>query len=265
MSSGRVLVVDDEPQVLRGLSAALSAAGYGVDEAATGAEALRVAALHPPDAVVLDLRLPDISGVEVCRRLREWSQVPVLVVSAVDAEEDKIAALDAGADDYVTKPYAVGELLARLRAVMRRAAAPPGETPAVRFGDVEVDLARREVRRAGEPVHLTPHEYGLLAELSRHAGPGAHPPGPPERGVGAGLRRRDALPARLHGEPAPQAGGGSRPPAPPHHRHRGGLPAAPGSARSGLTRGPAYEARPNRSQRAHPLADRAGEGGPSCR
>jgi two-component system KDP operon response regulator KdpE len=169
VSSGRVLVVDDEPQVLRGLSAALSAAGYGVDEAATGAEALRVAALHPPDAVVLDLRLPDMSGVEVCRRLREWSQAPVLVVSAVDAEEDKIAALDAGADDYVTKPYAVGELLARLRAVMRRAAAPPGEAPAVRFGDVEVDLARREVRRAGEPVHLTPHEYGLLAELSRHA------------------------------------------------------------------------------------------------
>jgi two-component system KDP operon response regulator KdpE len=168
VSSGRVLVVDDEPQVLRGLSAALSAAGYGVDEAATGEEALRVAALHPPDAVVLDLRLPDISGVEVCRRLREWSQAPVLVVSAVDSEEDKIAALDAGADDYVTKPYAVGELLARLRAVMRRAAAPPGETPAVRFGDVEVDLARREVRRAGEPVHLTPHEYGLLAELSRH-------------------------------------------------------------------------------------------------
>jgi two-component system KDP operon response regulator KdpE len=163
------LVVDDEPQVLRGLSAALSAAGYGVDEAATGAEALRVAALHPPDSVVLDLRLPDLSGVEVCRRLREWSQAPVLVVSAVDSEEDKIAALDAGADDYVTKPYAVGELLARLRAVMRRAAAPPGETPAVRFGDVEVDLARREVRRAGEPVHLTPHEYGLLAELSRHA------------------------------------------------------------------------------------------------
>jgi two-component system KDP operon response regulator KdpE len=169
VSAGRVLVVDDEPQVLRGLAAALTAAGYGVEQAATGAEALQSAALHPPDAVVLDLRLPDISGVEVCRRLREWSQTPVLVVSAVDAEEDKIAALDAGADDYVTKPYAVGELLARLRAVMRRAAGPPGETPAVRFGDVEVDLARREVRRGGEPVHLTPHEYGLLAELSRHA------------------------------------------------------------------------------------------------
>ena len=138
--------------------------------AETVAAALEAAALRPPDAVVLDLRLPDGSGVEVCRRLREWSQAPVVVVSAVDEEDEKIAALDAGADDYVTKPYAVGELLARLRAALRRAAAPAGKPPAVRFGDVEVDLARREVHRAGRPVHLTPHEYGLLAELARHPG-----------------------------------------------------------------------------------------------
>jgi two-component system KDP operon response regulator KdpE len=170
MTPSRILVVDDELQVLRGLSAALEAVGYEVTGAGTVAAALESAALRPPDAVVLDLRLPDGSGVEVCRRLREWSQAPVVVVSAVDEEAEKIAALDAGADDYVTKPYAVGELLARLRAALRRASAPAGEPPTVAFGDVEVDLARREVRRAGEPVHLTPHEYGLLAELARHPG-----------------------------------------------------------------------------------------------
>jgi two-component system, OmpR family, KDP operon response regulator KdpE len=170
MRAERVLVVDDEPQVLRGITAALQAAGYEVSGAETVAGALEAAALRPPDAVVLDLRLPDGSGVEVCRRLREWSQAPVVVVSAVDEEAEKIAALDAGADDYVTNPYAVGELLARLRAALRRAAGPAGEPPSVRFGDVEVDLARREVVRAGEAVHLTPHEYGLLAELARHPG-----------------------------------------------------------------------------------------------
>jgi len=170
VSAERVLVVDDEPQVLRGIMAALQAAGYEVRGAETSAGALEAAALRPPDAVVLDLRLPDGSGVEVCRRLREWSQAPVVVVSAVDEEDAKIAALDAGADDFVTKPYAVGELLARLRAALRRAAAPAGDPPEVRFGDVEVDLARREVVRAGRPVHLTPREYRLLAELARHPG-----------------------------------------------------------------------------------------------
>ncbi|MGD9570660.1 MAG: response regulator [Thermoleophilia bacterium] len=170
MSAARILVVDDEPQVRRGLLAALTAAGYEAEGAATAAEAIDAAALRPPDAVVLDLLLPDGTGVDVARRLREWTQVPIVVVSAVDAEEEKIAALDAGADDYVTKPYAVGELLARVRAALRRGAAPPGEEPAVAFGDVRVDLALREVRRGGEVVHLTPHEYGLLAELSRHPG-----------------------------------------------------------------------------------------------
>jgi two-component system KDP operon response regulator KdpE len=167
---GRVLVVDDERQIVRALSASLGAAGYAVNTAETGADALRSAALAPPDAVVLDLRLPDLDGVEVCRRLREWSQVPVVVVSAVGDESMKVTALDAGADDYVTKPYSTGELLARLRAAMRRAAAPAGEHPEVAFGDVVVDLGRREVRRAGEVVHLTRREYGLLAELARHPG-----------------------------------------------------------------------------------------------
>jgi len=169
-AAARVLVVDDEPQVLRSLSAALGAAGYAVATAATAAAAIEAAALSPPDAVVLDLLLPDGTGVDVCRRLREWTQVPIIIVSAVDEETEKIAALDAGADDYITKPYAVGELLARVRAAMRRGAAPAGDAPAVAFGDVSVDLALREVRRAGEVVHLTPHEYGLLAELARHPG-----------------------------------------------------------------------------------------------
>ena len=160
MSAERVLVVDDEPQVLRGLTAALRAAGYEVTGAETAAEALEAAALRPPDAVVLDLRLPDGSGVEVCRRLREWSQAPVVVVSAVDEEDEKIAALDAGADDYVTKPYAVGELLARLRAALRRAAAPAGEPPTVRFGDVEVDLARREVAAGASRCTSPPTSTG---------------------------------------------------------------------------------------------------------
>ena len=170
MAPPRILVVDDEPQVLRSLSAALTAAGYETAGAGTVAEAVEAAALRPPDAVVLDLLLPDGSGVEVARRLREWTQVPIVVVSAVDEETEKIAALDAGADDYVTKPYAVGELLARLRAALRRAAVPPGEAPVVAFGDVTVDLALREVRRDDAAVHLTPHEYGLLAELARHPG-----------------------------------------------------------------------------------------------
>jgi two-component system KDP operon response regulator KdpE len=167
---GRILVVDDEPQIVRAMSALLRAAGYSVSTAATAAEALQAAALSPPDAVVLDLRLPDLEGVEVCRRLREWSQVPVVVVSVLGDEGMKVTALDAGADDYVTKPYGTGELLARLRAAMRRAAAPAGEVPRVVFGDVVVDLGRREVTRGGELLHLTRREYALLAELARHPG-----------------------------------------------------------------------------------------------
>lgn len=166
----RILVVDDEPQVLRGLLAALTAVGYATEGAQTAAAAVDAAALRPPDAVVLDLLLPDGTGTDVARRLREWTQVPIVIVSAVDEEHEKIAALDAGADDYITKPYAVGELLARLRAALRRGAAPAGEEPVVSFGDVRVDLALREVGRAGALVHLTPYEYGLLAELARHPG-----------------------------------------------------------------------------------------------
>jgi two-component system KDP operon response regulator KdpE len=166
----RVLVVDDEPLIRRALTATLDAAGYDVTTAADGAGALTAAALRQPDAVVLDLRLPDMDGVEVCRRLREWTDVPVIILSALDAETEKIDALDAGADDYVTKPWSAGELLARLRASLRRSPEGADDPGTVRFGDVVVDLALEQVRRAGEPVHLTPLEYRLLAMLARHPG-----------------------------------------------------------------------------------------------
>jgi two-component system KDP operon response regulator KdpE len=167
----RVLVVDDEAPMRRFLRASLSAAGYAVEEAATGAEALRLASSHPPDAVLLDLGLPDLDGVEVLRRMREWTAVPVVVVSARGREGDKIEALDAGADDFVTKPFAIGELGARLRAALRRAARPPGEEHAVvTSGPLVVDLGRRRVTLAGADVKLTPIEYRLLATLARHPG-----------------------------------------------------------------------------------------------
>ena len=171
MSGERVLVVDDEPQIRRALRVALRANGYTVDEAATGEEALDTAALTPPDVVILDLALPDVDGVEVCRRLREWTSTPVLVLSARGDEEAKVRALDEGADDYVTKPFGVPELLARMRVALRHATlAASASEPIIQAGLVEIDLARRLVRRDGEEVHLTPTEYGLLRYLAEHAG-----------------------------------------------------------------------------------------------
>jgi two-component system KDP operon response regulator KdpE len=156
----RVLVVDDEPQILRALQTTLRGAGYDVDAAASAEEALARAAAHPPEGVILDLVLPDRSGVEVCRELRGWLRAPILILSAVGEESEKVAALDAGADDYVTKPFGVEELLARLRAALRRAG-PTGE-PTVEAGDLRIDLDKHAVLRAGEPVHLTPHEFAML-------------------------------------------------------------------------------------------------------
>jgi two-component system, OmpR family, KDP operon response regulator KdpE len=165
-----ILVVDDEPQILRALGALLGGAGHAVIPAATAAEALRLAATRSPAAVLLDVRLPDDDGIAVCRRIRDWSDVPVIMVSAIHDEEEKISALDAGADDYVTKPFSATELLARLRAAIRRAAVTMDGDPVVRFGDVEVRLAERVVRREGRRVHLTAREYELLACLARHPG-----------------------------------------------------------------------------------------------
>jgi two-component system KDP operon response regulator KdpE len=163
-----VLIVDDEPQILRALQTTLRAAGYEVSSAETAAGALATAALELPDAVILDLVLPDGSGTDVCRDLRRWSEAPVIVLSAVGEEAAKIEALDAGADDYVTKPFGVDELLARLRAAMRRAPSP-GE-PAIRVGELELDLVARSLHVRGRLVQLTPHEFSILSLLARNLG-----------------------------------------------------------------------------------------------
>jgi two-component system, OmpR family, KDP operon response regulator KdpE len=166
--SVRVLVVDDEPQILRALQMSLRGAGYEVETAITGAQALTAAAVNPPDAVILDLVLPDMRGTDVCRELRTWTSVPVIVLSVVGDEAEKVAALDAGADDYVTKPFGVDELLARLRAALRRV---EGESEPVReVGELRVDIAGREVTFAGRQVQLTPHEFTLLSLLVRNEG-----------------------------------------------------------------------------------------------
>ncbi len=166
--TGRVLVVDDEPQILRALKASLRGAGYEVDTADTAEGALTAAALSPPDAVILDLVLPDGRGTDVCRELRTWSSMPVIVLSVVGDESEKVAALDAGADDYVTKPFGIDELLARLRAAMRRV--DPASEPVIEIGELRVDLEKRLVEFGGVPVQLTPHEFGLLSLLARNEG-----------------------------------------------------------------------------------------------
>ena len=167
--AARVLVVDDEQPILRALATNLRARGYATDLAQTGEDALVLAARHRPDAVILDLGLPGISGIEVVEGLRGWTAVPIIILSARGAERDKVAALDAGADDYVTKPFGMDELLARLRAALRRNAPAP-ESAVVTTADFAVDLAAKRVRRDGEEVRLTPTEWGLVEVLARNAG-----------------------------------------------------------------------------------------------
>jgi two-component system KDP operon response regulator KdpE len=164
-----VLVVDDEPQILRALKVVLREAGFETVPAATGTEALDVAAVRPPEAAIVDLVLPDEDGVEVTRRLREWSEMPILVLSAVGEEEQKVRALEAGADDYITKPFGARELVARLQAALRRAGGGE-EEPSIAVNGLEVDLSARIVRRDGEAVHLTPIEFELLRVLLRNRG-----------------------------------------------------------------------------------------------
>jgi two-component system, OmpR family, KDP operon response regulator KdpE len=165
----RVLVVDDEPQIRRALATNLKARDYEVDLAATGEEALALAAAHHPDVVILDIGLPGIDGVEVVRGLRGWTAVPIIMLSVREGEVDKVAALDAGADDYVTKPFGMNELLARLRAALRRAA-PVDEEPVIETDDFVIDLVTKRVTRDGAEVHLTPTEWGLIEVLVHNEG-----------------------------------------------------------------------------------------------
>lgn len=164
-----VLVVDDELQIRRFLRVSLETNGYRVHEAENGQRAMSEAARLRPDLIVLDMNLPDLDGIEVLRRIREWTTTPVIMLSVRDADRDKVAALDAGADDYLTKPFSTVELLARLR-VARRHSQPEPDTPVVTLGDVQIDLARRAVTRRGEPVKLTPTEYALFRLMVQHAG-----------------------------------------------------------------------------------------------
>ena len=163
-----ILVCDDEPQIVRALKVILREAGFDSLVAETAQEALDRAAMTPPDAAILDLVLPDGSGVDVCRELRGWSEMPILVLSAVGEEDEKVRALEAGADDYITKPFGARELIARLQAALRRVS-DVGE-PVIVAGDLEIDLAAHTVRRAGAEVHLTPTEFRLLIELARNRG-----------------------------------------------------------------------------------------------
>jgi two-component system, OmpR family, KDP operon response regulator KdpE len=167
--SARVLIVDDEPQILRALRVVLRGAGFQVLPAETAQEALDLAALQRPDAAIVDLVLPDGDGVDVCRELRSWSRMPILVLSAMGEEDDKVRALEAGADDYVTKPFGPRELVARLQAALRRAAPEPDD-PVLRAGGLELDLAAHRVALEGAEVHLTPTEFELLGTLMRNRG-----------------------------------------------------------------------------------------------
>ena len=166
--SARILVVDDERQILRALQTSLRGAGYEVETAETAETALAAAAMRPPEALIVDLVLPDGTGTEVVRELRTWSSAPVIVLSAVGDEHEKVAALDAGADDYVTKPVGIDELIARLRAVLRRAT--PSAEPVLTIGELQLDLEKRELRVGGKPVHLTPHQFDLLRVLASNEG-----------------------------------------------------------------------------------------------
>lgn len=170
MSGYRVLVIDDEPQILRFLRPALEAAGYDVIEARDGREALKAIATTAPDVVILDLGLPDMDGKEVVANVRGWSQVPIIILSARDREAEKISALDLGADDYIEKPFGIGELTARLRTILRRQTRSEGGMTEITVEGLEIDIVRRTITRDGAAVHLTPKEYDLVLILAKHAG-----------------------------------------------------------------------------------------------
>ncbi|NTW28100.1 MAG: response regulator transcription factor [Coriobacteriia bacterium] len=168
--SQRVLVIDDEVQIRRALKSVLQVRNYEVDLAETAEEGLELTATRTPDIIILDLTLPGMSGLEACRRLREWYRGPILILSVRNGDDDKIAALDLGADDYLTKPFSTGELLARVRALLRRVQGQDASTTEIRSGDLVIDLAKRTVSVRNEPIHLTRIEFDILALLARNAG-----------------------------------------------------------------------------------------------
>ena len=225
----RILVVDDEPQIRKFLRISLTAHGYEVIEAARGEEAVARSATESPDLVILDLGLPDFDGQEVIARIREWSKLPIIVLSVRAAETEKVAALDGGADDYITKPFGIHELLARVRAVLRSRRREGEPQPTVlTIGDLAIDLARHRVRVAGAEVKLSRKEFALLRLLALHAGRNRDPPAASARRVEPRPRAGDALLADLHRSFAPEAWRRSRPT--PLHQQRTGrrLPAARG-------------------------------------
>lgn len=170
-SQPTILVIEDEEPIRKFLRVSLTAQGYRLVEAANAEQGLLQAATAQPDLIILDLGLPDADGVDLTRQIREWSKIPILIVSARGKEQEKVTALDAGADDYLTKPFGIGELLARLRVALRHRAAKQSDgDPIFQNGDLKVDLARREVTCAGQPIHLTPNEYRLLSILVKYAG-----------------------------------------------------------------------------------------------
>lgn len=170
MTEHHILVIEDETPIRRFLRASLESEGYRVNEAASGDEGLKLAVRQPPDVVILDLGLPDMDGHDVLQRLREWYTAPIIILSARDQEPQKIKALDLGADDYITKPFGVGELLARLRTALRHSQRVGPEETTIVIGDLRIDLAARLIHRGGEEVHLTPLEYKLFITMIKHAG-----------------------------------------------------------------------------------------------
>ncbi|MGE5390924.1 MAG: response regulator [Deltaproteobacteria bacterium] len=169
-NNARILVVDDESQIRKLLRVALSAYGYEVKEVNCGQDGLREMAIYRPDLVILDLGLPDMDGLEILKQLREWSPTPVLILSVKEQEQDKITALDAGADDYVSKPFSMGELLARIRTALRHSYYENGENPILFFNDLEIDIVHRKVKLSGNEVKLTPTEYEILKNMAIHSG-----------------------------------------------------------------------------------------------
>jgi two-component system KDP operon response regulator KdpE len=219
-TTARVIVVEDEPQIRRFVCDALRREGCASIEAATARQGLDELARGKADLVILDLGLPDMNGIEFIRDMRSWSTVPILILSARSAERDKIAALDTGADDYLCKPFGVGELLARVRALLRRHWQAGEASPLHRFGDVEVDLSRRIVSRGGVEIHLTQIEYRLLAVMLANSGKVSDPSPPHPGSVGTGPQRTGPLPAHLRRPAAPEARDGPDPAAAHSDRDR---------------------------------------------